>query len=367
MPIDPGRRDLLAGGLAALATPALAGEDDLDAFVRDQMRTAGIPGLGLAAARDGVVRLARGYGFADLARRRPATARTPFHIASITKTVTATAVMQLVERGRLDLDAPVAPHLDFRFANPRHPAAPVTTRHLLNHTSGLSDARYYEIDFRQRGRDVTTPLETFVRDYLAGGESFSDAPPGATWDYSNVGYAVLGCMVRRICGLDLREQTRRTIFAPLGLRETRWTLAGAPMAATPYEMVENRLMPIEPLASPDYPGSMIRASAADLGAYVAAQSNGGGPLLGKAAQAQMLEMATPAGLPAWLTGQGLGWQASKLDGKVRPNHWGGDPGVFTAAYLDPDSRCGAVILTNLTATDASKAAVKAIAARLLTY
>lgn len=114
---------------------------------------------------------------------------------------------------------------------------------------------------------------------------------------------------------------------------------------------------------------MIRASIADLTAFASASANGGqargARVLAGPSMARMLDMQEPAGLPGWLSGQGLGWQASNLDGKPRPNHWGGDPGVFTAAYLDPATRSAAVILTNLSISDASKAAVKAIAGRLL--
>ncbi len=115
--------------------------------------------MALGYARDGQVALARGYGVADLASRRPVTADTVFPLASVTKTVTATAVMQLVEQGRLQLDEAVAPHLGFPLANRRHPAAPITVRQLLTHTSGLSDAKYYAIDFRTAGADATLGLE----------------------------------------------------------------------------------------------------------------------------------------------------------------------------------------------------------------
>ena len=370
------RRALLAGGLAAVATPALAGS--LDAFVTAQMTAAGIPGLAVGYARDGEVRIARGYGYADIASRRRVTADTMFHIASITKTVTATAIMQLAQAGKLDLDAPVAPHLDFPLANPRHPAAPITARQLLNHTSSISDARYYEIDFRVKGRDADQPLGDLLKGYLVPGGAtwsaascFSAAAPGAAWDYCNIGYAVLGYLAGRIGGEDLREQTARTLFAPLAMNHTSWTLAGTPqtLRETPYDLVDGVRTAVEPVGSPDWPGSMIRASITDVTAFAAASANGGqargARILSAAAMAQMLVLQRPAGLPDWLTGQGLGWQASNLDGKPRPNHWGGDPGVFTAAYLDPATSSAAVILTNLTVSDASKTAVRAIAARLL--
>ncbi|MDP3747326.1 MAG: serine hydrolase domain-containing protein [Phenylobacterium sp.] len=373
-----GRRGVLAAGLAAFASPAF-GKDDLDAFFADEMAGAGIPGLAVGLARKGTVRLARGYGFADLADRRPVTGDTMFHIASITKTVTAAAVMRLADQGRLALDAPVAPHLDFPLVNPHHRDAPVTFRHLLTHVSSISDAKYYGVDFRVSGVDANLALGDLLKDYLAPGGRiyssegcFSKAAPGAAWDYSNVGYGLLGYLAGRIGGQDMREQTREAIFAPLGMRHTSWTIAGTPEAlrATPYDLVDGALGPVAPVGFPDWPVGMIRCSISDLMRFVAASANGGVArgtrIVSEQGMAQMLDMKTPPGLPDWLTGQGLGWMESKLGDGVKANHWGGDPGVFTAAYLDPASRSGVAILTNMTASAESKAAVKRIAARLLT-
>jgi len=376
MPLtDLTRRSVLVAAPALVAAKAAPRPTDLDGLVATQMKAGGLPGLSAAVARYGRTIYATAQGLADLASQRPVTSETMFHIASITKTVTATAVLQLAQQGRLQLDASVAPHLDFPLAHPRLPDQPITFRQLLNHTSGISDAHYYEVDFRRRGADVDQPLGDFLRQYLArGGQHYSTdgsfgAAPGAAWDYSNVGYGLLGYLAGRIGGVDMREASRRSIFAPLGMTRTSWTLAGTPQAllATPYDVDGERLVPVEPVGFPDWPAGMIRASATDLIRFVGAAADRGGPVLGPAFQAQMLAMARPPSLPAWLTGQGLGWQESALNGVPRPNHWGGDPGVFTAAYLDPRNRSAVVVLTNTTATDAAKAAVKTIAARLLAF
>ena len=230
------------------------------------------------------MRIARGYGYADLASRRRVTADTMFHLASITKTVTATAILQLADAGKLDLDAPVAAHLDFPLANPHHPDAPITARQLLNHTSSLSDARYYEIDFRVKGRDAVQPLGDLLKSYLVPGGAtwsaegcFSAAAPGAAWDYCNIGYTLLGYLAGRLGGEDLRARTARTIFAPLAMKHTSWTLAGTPQALreTPYDMVDDVRTAVEPVGSPDWPGSMIHASITDVTAFAAASANGG--------------------------------------------------------------------------------------------
>lgn len=368
------RRGLLAGGVAALASPAWAAPSGFDAFVRGQIRAAQIPGAAVGYAKDGAVRMVRGYGLADVERSVPVGPATVFHIASITKTMTAAAVMQLVEAGKIALDDPVADHLDFPLANPRHPDAPISFRHLLTHVSGISDARYYEVDFREFGREARLQLGELLRAYLVPGGAhysaeacFSSAAPGEAWDYSNIGYGLLGYAAGRIAGRDLREHVRERIFEPLGMRNAGWTQAGAAgvTRATPYDLVEGRLQAVEPVGMPDWPAGAVRASAADMARYLAACSDGGGRILSRQGMAQMLEMQAPPKLPDWLTGQGLGWQASRLEGQVRPNHWGGDPGVFTAAYLDPANRAGVVVLTNSSATAATRNAVKAIAARVL--
>lgn len=379
------RRRFLGASLMAIAAPAIGklsgprkSGEEVDAYVAEEMRRANIPGLALGLASEGTVRFVQAYGYADIQRQRPASTDTLFHIASITKTVTATAVMQLVDDGRLKLDEPVSGYLDFPVSNPHHPAAPITFRQLLMHTSSLSDANYYAIDFRQQGRDATLPLASFLKDYLVpGGRTystetcFSKAAPGSAWDYSNVGYALLGYLASRIGDRDMREQTRERIFTPLGMRHTSWTIGGTPepLRATPYDDADGTLVPVEPVGFPDWPAGMLRSSIADFTRFVAASANGGiaegKRIVSARSMAQMLEIKTPPELPDWLTGQGLGWMASLLDGAAMPNHWGGDPGVFTAAYLDPASRAGVAIFTNATASAERRTAVKNIAGRIL--
>ena len=368
------RRGLIAGlgaGAAILrGRPARAAALAND-FVVARMQDARIPGLAVGLAKEGRVVSARGYGFADLERQRPATAETMFHIASITKTVTASAVMVLVDEGRIALDEPVAPHLDFPIAG--DPGRAITFRHLLTHTSGISDAVYYSIDFRRPGADAEMSLEALLRDYLAPGGRHTGSgnvahPPGARWDYSNIGYALLGRLAGQVAGQDMRGLARRRLFSPLGLSRMAWTLAETPerLRATPYDVVDGKLTPTAPVGFPDWPAGMLRASVGDLTRLVAAAANGGSAggvrVLSSKAAAEMLTLQAPAGLPDWLTGQGLGWQQSLLDGAPRINHWGGDPGVFTMAYVAPEHRSAVVLLSNVSATAESRAALKAIAA-----
>lgn len=394
MPVDApepvlpmSRRAFLGAGLSALLPPAVAKAGapgvpgpELASFIRSEMRKANIPGLAVGLASDGVVQFTQGYGLAAIAGRKPVTVNTMFHIASITKTVTATMIMRLAERGKLALDEPISRYLDFAVANPGFRDTPITFRQLLMHTSSISDARYYEIDFRRHGRDADQALSDFLKQYLtaegvnySAAKCFSTAPPGAAWDYCNVGYALLGHLAGRIGGVDMREQTHRDIFAPLAMDHTSWTIKGVPepLHAVGYDLVDGALVAVEPVGFPDWPAGMMRSSIGDFMKFVAASANagqaGGTRVLGAAAMAQMLEMRTPAGLPAWLSGQGLGWMESMLGGLARPNHWGGDPGVFTAVYLAPATRSGVAIFTNVSVSAENRTAIKNIAARLLSW
>jgi len=219
-------------------------------------------------------------------------------------------------------------------------------------------------------------IGTLLRDYLAAGGRYARGGnlkqfPGVQWDYSNIGYALLGYLVGRIAGQDMRDLTRERLFRPLGLGHISWTISGtaAGLRATPYDLIEGAVTPVEPVGFPDWSTGMIRASVSDLTLLMAAAANGGAirnaRLLSETGMAEMLRMQKPPGLADWLTGQGLGWQQSLLDGVPRINHWGGDPGVFTMAYLDPARRTAIVILSNLSATRESRAALRAIATRML--
>lgn len=381
-PFSTNRRTLLAGAMASIAAPALASGrdgDSLDAFLHKQLQDGAIPGMAVGLARQGKVVFTRGYGFADLARRRRVTVDTMFHLASLTKTVTATAVMILASEGRIDLDAPANRYLDFEVVNPSHPDLAITVRQLLMHLSSISDETYYKVDFRTPGRDSHLDLGTFLRSYLLPDGKhfnatgcFSASAPGSGYDYCNVGYGLLGYLAGRVAGEDLRRFIQRRIFQPLGMRHLSWTIAEVPpkLRATPFEVVNGRLVPAEPVGFPDWPTGMLRASIGGFMAFVAASANGGAArgarILAVSGQAEMLAIKAPPGLPSWLTGQGLGWMESREGTSKRINHWGGDPGVFTAVYLDPASATGVAILTNTSATSASRAAIKAIAQRLLT-
>ncbi|MFN7941058.1 MAG: serine hydrolase domain-containing protein [Thermoanaerobaculia bacterium] len=209
---------LLAAVAVALALPALlyASEtpsppvdpDPVATFVRKAMAEQHLPGLALLVARHGRVERAEGFGFANLEHQVPVTAQTVFQSGSIGKQFTATAVMMLVEAGKLRLDDSIAKYL---------PEAPeswraVTIEELLSHTAGFGD---YGDDFDLR-RDYTE--DELVRRIAARPLLF---PPGTGWKYSNFGYVTLGVLVHRVAGQFYGDFLAERVFRPLGMSSTR--------------------------------------------------------------------------------------------------------------------------------------------------
>jgi len=196
-----------------VVTPSAAWDDAVDDYMKAEMERRQIPGAALAIARNGKIVKARGYGVADVEHEVPVTPDTVFELASVTKQFTATAIMLLVEEGKLKLDDPVAAHL---------PGAPetwksITVRHLLTHTSGLPGLADGFKALRPGGARMRyTTAEMFdaaIKDEL----SF---PAGERFQYSDVGYVLLGMIIERASGTRYRDFVEQRFFKPLDMKAT---------------------------------------------------------------------------------------------------------------------------------------------------
>ena len=180
----------------------------VDDYIHAEMQRQHIPGLSLLVARKGEIVLAKGYGLANVELRVPVEPETVFQSGSVGKQFTATAVMMLVEEGKLKLDAPITDYLtDAPIAWKQ-----VTIRELLSHTAGFGD--YPEkFDFR---KDYTEAEELRI----IGGIPLAFYP-GTKWSYSNLGYVTLGILIHRVTGEFYGDFLQKRIFGPLGMTSTR--------------------------------------------------------------------------------------------------------------------------------------------------
>ena len=145
------------------------------------------------------------------------------NIGSVSKLVTSTAALLLWEKGKIDLDGDVSQYLPFSVEHPSG-GGPITVRQLLTHTSGLQDGEYYDDSYACG--DPVVSLEKWLRGYLVEGGpyydegNFLEQAPGTTFEYSNVGYGLLGLIVQQVSGQNFTTFTRENIFEPLGMGST---------------------------------------------------------------------------------------------------------------------------------------------------
>jgi CubicO group peptidase (beta-lactamase class C family) len=202
-----------------LCSPAVAGgigpsdraelEGFVDGAMQALMQSHAVPGATISVVKDGEIFFAKGYGYADVEQRVPVDARkTMFRIASISKLFTWTALMQLAERGDVDLDRDVNAYLDFEIP-PTFPQ-PITSKHLLTHTAGFED-RYRGL-FAEGIGDLG-PLGEILADNLPA----RVAPPGQEAAYSNYSAALAGYIVERVSGMPFERYVEEKIYAPLGM------------------------------------------------------------------------------------------------------------------------------------------------------
>jgi len=206
-----------AASIQATPAPTASADPDfaaIDTYVESQMRDLRIPGLALGIVHGDQIVYLKGYGIADPAGQA-ITPQTPFPIASVSKTFTALAVMQLVEAGKIDLDAPVQRYLPWWHVADAQTSAQITVHQLLMMNSGLTDA----LDKKQwADRDTSKgALEHLVRD-LSTDEL--DRPVGASFEYSNPGYWTLGLIVQAVSGQSFETYVQEHIFAPLEMHQS---------------------------------------------------------------------------------------------------------------------------------------------------
>lgn len=183
----------------------------MDPAAADALREIPAAGFSVAVMRDGELILAKGYGYADLAERVPASANTIYRLASITKQFTAAAILHLAEQGKLSLDDPIREYL------PDYPAPGrrITIRHLLSHTSGLSDVAALSI--LEEGGGVGYTRDEII-DLVA--PQPLDFEPGTGHSYSNVGYMLAGAVIEQVTRTTYPDYLTNEILRPLGLHHT---------------------------------------------------------------------------------------------------------------------------------------------------
>jgi len=332
----------------------------LDAFMEAELTAGSIPALGIAVIAKGEVVLTRGYGWANIETQLPATEKTPFMLASISKTFTGLAMMQLVESGNLDLDASIQDYIAFEVNNPHVEGETITARQLMTHTSSILDRKGLwggppgaENSLYTIG-DSPIELGNFLEGYLVPGgdwyrsKNYSTKAPDTQYRYGNIATALGGYLIESITNMELGPYSDLNLFAPLGMTHTGWHLSDLveEEIAMPYSQSGGNYTPYGQYGYPDYPNGALRSSAADMARYMLAVvqdgSLDGAQVLSEESVNQMFAQQ----IPNIDTRQGLFWYKSNGYGQNVFGHEGGDYGVATSMHVDLENDVGIVVMAN---------------------
>jgi CubicO group peptidase (beta-lactamase class C family) len=324
---------------------------------RKDLSTA-IPGLAVGVIAHGQVAYKGGFGVARLSEGRAITTATLFHMASVTKVFTATAVMQLASEGKVDLDGRVTQYIPwFRMKDPR--AAEITVRQLLTHTAGLPDVT----DYRWSDPEYDPgSLERYVR---ALADSSLVSAPGQMYEYNNLGYEVLAQLVEEVSGLPFEDYVRQRILTPVGMRRSTLLMAGIDSSALAWGYHADASgtyapTPYYPYNRPHAGSSTLHSTVDDMMRWALVNLNRG-VLDGvrilpatayDAMWKQQRDITPPPRAPGTRppafanVGIGLAWELLDRHGAQLVSKNGGDIGFRTALVLCPGGQDAVVVMTN---------------------
>jgi len=321
--------------------------DLLSAWIEAQMAYSGLPGLSAGIIYDQELVWARGFGYADVEREIAATSRTIYRIASITKLFTNTAVLQLRDTGKLQLDDPITRYLSWFKVQNRYPdAPPITVRHLLTHTSGLSREAAFPY-----WTDGNFPTREQIRETLP--EQETALPAETEWKYSNLALSLAGEIVAAVSGQDYVDYIEQHILDPLGMNDT-YVRSPDPdhrQLATGY----GRRLPdghrgVSPFTDCRgiTPAANMASTVEDLARFAMLHFRDGpadgeqilrGSTLHEMQRVHWLE-------PDWQAGWGLGFRIVRQGSKTYVGHGGSLQGYRTLLRLCPADKIAGVGLTN---------------------
>jgi serine beta-lactamase-like protein LACTB, mitochondrial len=355
---------LLAYLLAASCAVAQAGklsaetQTKIESTISNFMTASKAPGISVAIVQDGEFVWAAGFGMSDLENSVPATSQTLYRLGSISKSITATAAMELWEQRKLDLDSPVQKYCP---AFPQKPW-PITTRELLGHLAGI---RYYhmpEIPYSESQSDPEVGnTHHFENGIDAGLKFFADDPlvaqPGTHFNYSTQGYTVVGCAIEGASGEKYADYVREHVLVPAGMLQTRPDdrFAIISLRSRFYSKDKSGAVVNAEFLDSSYkvPGGGWLSSAQDMARFEVAILTD--RLIKRATRDIMWTPQVPSdGLGRMV--YGLGWQGGTLEGVADVGHGGTQQGTSTMLLIAPDAHAGVVALANSDAVGASELA-----------
>ena len=339
-------------GLAFLSLRANA-QTALDIFITDQMENKHIPGVSAVIIKDEKLAWVGNYGVANLSTGQPVDTNTLFMLASISKTITATAIMQLYEDGYFELEDDINLHLPFEIYHPSYPDSTITMLQLLTHSAAMRD-NWDILDTVYVAGDSPLPLGDFMQGYFEVGgpyyyaeDNFYTYAPGADYNYCNEGIALLGYMVEVFTGQPFNSYCNEHIFEPLCMTNTGWFLSelDTNLIAHPYDYISGSYYDYGLYGYPDYPDGQLRTTSLSLAKFLWMNMFDGNFNGVQILEPETINLIRSSQIPFIDPTQGLVWYSYE-DGGTWWGHSGGDSGVSTDMYFNDDTQTGIIVLAN---------------------
>ena len=324
---------------------------EFEEYLQEEMEFQKIPALSVLVFKADQVLYEQYLGKSNLQQELSLADNHLFLLASVSKVVTATALLQLYEDGKFSLDDDINDYLPFEVNIPNQSGA-ITFQMLLTHTSGIADGSALD-DQYYYGEDSPIALGNFLENYLTpsgsyynASENFYNFPPGTQHEYSNIGNALIGLLVEQISGIDFNAYCKQHIFVPLGMTATYWRLDEISQTIVqPYNYVSKQYEAIQHYTFTDYPNGGLRSTARDLFKFISAFVQKGSSNNYNLLAENTINLMTSPQIPSLDNQVGLHVflmnEAHNLWG-----HDGGEQGVATIMAFNLTSKVGAIILTN---------------------
>ena len=323
----------------------------LDSYIREYMTQNHIPGVSACIVKQGRIIWTGNYGWAYVNLIIPVYDSTLFQIASVSKTVTTAALMRLYDQDRFKLDDSINAYLPFPVRNPYYPDSAITFRMLLTHTSSIRDN--WNFMFYYFHSDPPLPLRDYLNDYFTPDsqyyslQNFNNFPPGRSFQYCNIGFALAGYLVEAITGIEESKYCRDSLFTLLGMNESSFFYRDLDTMhmAMPY-MWNSGYIPYGHYSYHDYPAGALKTSTIQLARFLIAFMQ-----YGWVGSVRILDSATVSlmitpQIPLIYSGQGLCWYKLYLGTRQLWGHHGGDFGIRTGMFFCPADTTGVLVFTN---------------------
>jgi CubicO group peptidase (beta-lactamase class C family) len=331
-------------------------EEELLNFIDSTMETNFIPGLSISIAKGGSIVWNKHFGYTNINENILVDENTKFILSSASKTITATALMQLFQQNLFMLDDDVDNYLPFNISHPLYPEIPITFKMLLSHTSGIKDnwsfMPFYDgdspLELSYYLSQYFSPLGEFYDNNL----NFTDYAPGTGFSYSNIGAALVGLLVEEISNQSFNEYCIENIFEPLGVSDAYWFLSeieNLNKVASPHEFADgstDSLIVLENYGYSDYPAGQLRTTSYNLAKFMNLFINDGVHDGVEILSQETIELMKTIHYPDIAYDQGLIWYYKTLNERTLFGHGGSDKGSLTEMFISSSDDIGVVLLSN---------------------